>query len=757
MKKIKDIFSRKINFKNLFKNKSNNTIISIVALIECIILLGITTFAWIESSSSLVIKGNDLPISSNLNYRFDVQETGTELVDLSTYFRPTALYQLAKCSTADGVNFYFKKGTNAYRLGDTTDYNTSYYNFDFQVHNTTSKNYNYFFESANIFTVTSDDETVTDKMKTTIADAMRICITSGTTAQNTRMFSKETRDYGAVKNTLGATQEVIPEKLNGSNYVYNSNSTEAYAVFKSTNGGEDTKVNVKIWFEENDPGWVGLTAAEKEAALGCNIKINLKFTNSASDFQTIMFDDYTFSTAEGHEGLPMTTEDPDKSVYFCYTGGSKIQVVPMIITENAGGALRWITSDGNGNQAARISKDILDDIKITPANGYFFYGTVSASGEPVVTYKWAFDNNSKPAQNDAATYVYQALSVTKQNTGILAGFGVWGNKAVELIQFVDRTTAATTDEFNRKSYQFVVNAGDDALYVNNSGLYSSQTTRMYYDSENDVFKGYYLKDSINSLKFMYSKDAKCGSNIKCVWTASTATTDKNGNYTYTALGYTACGVVNSFTSSTTKAGTTTGVGTWGEVEEIKLSAELIDVGVHKDHRYKVGLASDTNYYYMARKANDLQYFAFVPVGYGNTANEALGFQYYDSPTQDQAGSTYNMTEKALRDRSDTYYLTGRNTGQWHIGVMVDATAVNIISDTLSSVEGAKLEWSTDQNNWKDMIKLDDYRWYTEDFAGNTEYLYYRYTAYPNVSSTEPGTIFTYSHNLADGIYLNVTE
>ena len=94
MKKVKDIFNLKKYFtdKKFFKNK-NNLIISVVALIECIILLGLTTFAWIESSSSLVIKGENLPISSNLNYRFDVQESGTTLVDLSTYFRPTALYR----------------------------------------------------------------------------------------------------------------------------------------------------------------------------------------------------------------------------------------------------------------------------------------------------------------------------------------------------------------------------------------------------------------------------------------------------------------------------------------------------------------------------------------------------------------------------------------------------------------------------------------------------------------------------------------
>lgn len=758
MKKCKSFFNK------IFKNSKNNSIISIVALVECIILITLSVYSWIESSSSLVIKGEDLPIASNLNYRFDVQESGTSYVDLSTYFRPTALYQLAQCSSANGKNFYFKKndGTDDYRKGDTTDYNTSYYNFDFQVHNATSKNYNYFFESANIFKVTSDDEAVTDDIKTTVADAMRICVTSGTTAQSSMIFSRTDEIYSAIYSEEPLAQETESKGLENSNYVYNNNSTEAHAVFKSTHGGEDTKVNVKIWFEEQDSGWKKLTAAQKEAALGCTININLKFMNSASDFQTIMFDDYTFSVLEGHEGKPMTTEDPDKSMYFCYTGGEKVQIVPMIITENSGGALRWITSDDDQvNAAPRISKDILDDITATPANGYFFYGTVSSTNTPNVTYKWTFDVNSKPAQNDAGTYIYQALSVTKNSANSSVGFGVWSNQAVELIQFRDRTTGNTENAYNSRGYQYVVKGGSESLYLNDSGLYETQTTRMYYDEANDIWKGYYLVASRASLKFMYSTDNRCGNNIKCVWNAQQPVKDKDGKYTYTGLGYTDSGVLNNFTSSSTKAGTTSGFGTWGEVEQIFLSAELIDNGLKSTHRFKIGLASDTKYHYMARYDKAHYYFAFVPVGYGNTAGEALGFQYFDTPAQTQAGSTYNMTEKALRDKSNIYYLTGRNTGQWHIGVVVDGSAWNIVNDTLTNVEGAKLEWSTDQITYYPMIKLDNYRWYAEDnnvFTGDTTKLYYRYTAYPNSStSSQDGAIFSYGHDLANGIYLTIME
>lgn len=761
MKKFKSLFSKKLNLKSMFNsNNKNNPIISIVALIQCVILIVLTAYSWIESSSSLVIKGENLPISSNLNYRFDVQESGTTSVDLSTYFRPTALYQFAHCSSVDGENFYFKKeGQSTYRKGDTTDYNTSYYNLDFQVHNTTAKNFNYFFESANIFTVTSEDEAVTNEIKTTVADAMRVCVTSGTAAKTSLLFSKEERDYDAVYNTSGDLQNIKPKKLLGSNYVYNGSNPEGSAIFKSTHGGEDTKVNVKIWFEEKDPDWVALPADQKQAALGCTIKINLKFMNSASDFQTIMFDDYTFSNVAGHEGKPMTTEDANSSLYFCYTGGSSIEIVPMMITENDGGTLRWITSDGQGNAAPRISKDIIDDISLTPANGYFYYGSISSKGQPIVRYKWAFDANTKPMQNDGGSYIYQALSVTKNSANASVGFGVWGNKQVELIQFVDRTTANTTNAYNSFGYQFVVKGGNESLYLNDSGLYETQTTRMYYDALTDTWKGYYLVECRNNLKFMYSTDSRCGNNIKCVWSATDPALIKDKTvYTYTALGYSDNGVLNNFASSSTKAGTTSGVGTWGEVEMIKLSAELMDIGINKDYRYKVGLASGTTYYYMARHYVDHHYFAYVMKDYGDSAANALAFQYLDSPTQTQAGATLNVVNPALRDLSDTYYLTGRNTGQWHIGVVVDGSATNVVNDTLTSVTGSKLEWSTDMINWYEMIKLDNYRWHTGDFVGSTDKLYYRYTAYPNSSaSAQDGAVFSYGHDRDNGIYLNITE
>ncbi|MBQ7965802.1 MAG: hypothetical protein IJ331_06970, partial [Ruminococcus sp.] len=439
MQKIKDFIKKMFNNRN--KKKS---IIAIVALVQCIILVGLATYSWIESQSSLKIKGDNLPINSNLNYRFDVKDGATNMVDLSTYFRPTALYQLSKASTPDANNFYFKKdGASTYRLGDTTDYNTSYYNFDFQVHNETAKSFNYYFDKAEIFDVTSDNSDVTEEMLAVAEKAMRISVTAGTNSSNTRIFSIDTKTYNAVNTKAGGTKSTTSTGLsNNSQFNYQTNTDPNQFVFSTTGGGDDTKVNIKIWFEERDAQYQALTEAQKEALLGCTVKINFQFVNAASNFQTFFFDDYTFSVSEGHEGKHVTTEDDSKSLYFYYKDSTATSIVPMTQTTASDGsdAIRWVTATDEGEPTPRISDDMRKHLEKTPTDGYFFYGTYNATtGKTVETYKWPI---TAPAVNDGNVYLFKALSVFVNASGD-TGYGVWDNVDIELYKFKDIATTAT--------------------------------------------------------------------------------------------------------------------------------------------------------------------------------------------------------------------------------------------------------------------------------------------------------------------------
>ena len=575
MGKIKSLF----NSKKFFSSKKNIAI-TILALIECILFVGVMTFSWIESASSLVIKGDNLPINSNVNYRFDVKDGSTNMVDLSTYYRPTALYQMAHASSPDGENFYFKKaGASTYRKGDTTDYNTSYYNIDFKVHNETAKTFNYYFDKAEIFSVTSDKDI--DESVLNIAEgAFRVAVTAGTNTSNTRVFSRDTVSYNAINSTTGNSQKLVTTTglSNGSQYNYQTNTSNSIFVFSSTGGGDDTKVNLKIWFEEKDANYQALSAENKKKLEGATVNINLKFVNSESNFQTFFFDDYTFSTVEGHEGHHVTSEDQTKSLYFYYNDGKTTSVIPMTTTTAQGDATRWVTASDDGEPTPRISDAMRKDLNDNPSHGYFFYGTYNESTETKVEhYKWPI---TRPAVNDGNVYIFKAMSAHKFN-GVNTGYGVWDNTPIKLWYFKDQTSSATEDDYNANGYQFITKAGQNKLYLGTSANASASVTKMYYDASNKIYKGYFLSNVTDPIFSFNSADDFKDANILVQWLASDPA-EYDGETIYKALGYEGTGIV----SSQSKA---VGVGTWMPTEQILLSTELVDASMNKDFRYKISV------------------------------------------------------------------------------------------------------------------------------------------------------------------------
>ncbi len=742
MQKLKKIFSKK-----------NNLIVSIVALVECIILLSVATFSWIESKSSLVIKGNNLPISQNVNYRFDVKDdAGSSMVDLSTYFRPTALYQMAHASSPDGQNFYFKKAdSTTYRLGDTTDYNTSYYNFDFQVHNETAKTFNYYFDKAEIFTVTSDKELDADT-KRAAEGAFRIAVTAGTNAQNTRVYSRDSVTYSAVNTLAGGTKSVTSTGLSGeSEYNYQTNTNNNIFVFSTTGGGDDTKVNIKIWFEEKDIAYQALSDENKKKLEGATVSINLKFVNSESNFQTFFFEDYTFSTEEGHEGMHVTSEDQTKSLYFYYNDGTTGSVIPMTTTTSQNESIRWVTASDSGEPTPRISDAMRNALIADPSKGYFFYGTYNEStGVKTEHYKWPI---TKPAVNSGNIYIFKALSVLTYNSNS-TGYGVWDNVPIKLWHFKDQTTCATSDLYSPNAFQFINEQGQKRLYLSDSTTASANTTCMYYDSTDDIWKGYYAYSENFTPIFSYTSSSNyANANIKVQWTASNPA-EYNGKTIYRALGYEGAGTANSQSKAT-------GVGTWMETEQITLSTELVDNLMNSKYRYKIAvdIGDSYKYYYMAVDNNSTQFKAFVPVGTGGTTDNAIMFQRLATYSTATVSGTWN-SGATIRDNSSIFYATDMaadsSSGQWHIGVVVDGSADNIINNILNTVEDAKLEYSVDGGaSYIEMNKLDNYRWFTDDFSGDITTINYRWTAYTGPGVNE--AVFTYGHDLVDGIYFNITE
>lgn len=745
---MKKFFKNTFNFKN-----KKNTIISIVALVQCVILIGVMTYSWIESASSLIIKGNDIPISSNLNYRFDIKDGATNMVDLSTYFRPTALYQMAHASSPDAEQFFFKKdGASTYRKGDTTDYNTSYYNIDLQVHNETAKSYVYYFNKADIFDITSSK--ITDENILKVAEgAMRISVTAGTTASNTRIFSiGDDKTYNAVASTSGTIRSTKSTGLTNSEFCYSTNNDPNQFVFSSTGGGDDTKLNIKIWFEERDTEYQNLTAAEKQALMGATVKIDFQFVNTESNFQTFFFDDYTFSIAEGHEGQHVTSENQSMKMYFYFkdTATGIVSVVPMTTIASVNNdSVRWVTASDEGESTPRISDAMRKALANNPSQGYFYYGTYNAAtGTTNEQYKW---NITAPAVNDGNTFVFKALSVNKLSSGS-TGFGVWDNEEIELWEFKDESSAATTEDYNKGGYQFINNAGQGRLYITEGTSINNTATRMFYDSTTGTWKGYFK--AVDTPVFNYiSTTTYSTANRKVSWTATGPTVYEDKKI-YTALGYEGTNTPDAQTS------VATGVGTWGPVERIKFSTELLDASMNKDLRYKVSVPVNgtRRYYYMTKTRDSLTWGVYVPKNAGTT-DDSIQFQRFNSVEATSKSGEWN-TESIMRNGSSTFYATNMaattSSGQWHIGVFVDGTADNLVNDILSTVENSKLEYSVDGGaTFATMNKLDNRRWYTNDFAGSVKNIKYRWTAYTGQGVNT--AVFDYGHALDNGIYFNISE
>lgn len=116
-------------------------ILTIVALVEILAIMVVSTSAWIESISSIKVytTGQSEPggtkgvVASKLKQRLGLAVGNTTDIDLTQYFRPSGGYHLSGASSVDGNVMYFPetKGntTQKYRVGTINDKNVNYISF----------------------------------------------------------------------------------------------------------------------------------------------------------------------------------------------------------------------------------------------------------------------------------------------------------------------------------------------------------------------------------------------------------------------------------------------------------------------------------------------------------------------------------------------------------------------------------------------------------------------------------------------------
>lgn len=782
--------------------------LSVVAIIECLMLITFTTYSWIESASSLIITDeidvntetgdnpNPMIVASNKNFSFNITDSSSNnYIDLSSYYRDVKFYQFARASSYDGKTIFFprttgsgdKKSTNLYRKGDTTDNNTSFNYLDLEITNSSSRNYGYVFKLEkegnnykNIFSVNSDSEILTDAIKQNVAKAFRISICSDNKSgtDNTHIYSFEggnTLQTVSSINASGGPTYATQSSRSIQNYgYYDSTSQPVGTLFSVVKGGSvKTFVSIRIWLENAALNALNLTTEQLNALLGANIDVNLKLLTSDNVKNTIMFDDYTFSNKEENRGGHLTqdyTEQDNYRMVFKYhdTSKNKDYYYPMTsIGASTDGSLRWVTCNATGEATGTIDMDYIQALGNTSGsynNSYFYYGlydltntnNVPGTNNPTTTplYTWHSPNRALPEISEGS--LYNAYSYTSNGTTPY-GVGDWGDKALTLVKFRDQTIDVTDSSYNSgATYQFIKIGNHDTdmyVYSVNSVVANDywKVPRMYYDSTNEIWQTYVPNEWVDENDNLYYRYCSTGSFTATPTVSFEAKVDSitasSTNKVFTGLGYTQ----NKLLSE----GNLTGTGTFGQTEVIKFSTELFDNNISPNNRYKVSYDGGTNYVSMKPQADNLTFYACIPKNYGVSGTQ-LKFEMltaYNSDTATASWNTGNRTQNLV-----TYYplvINGASgDGAWNVAVLVDATYDNLINTTTTSPNSGTVTYSVDSGSSyinTNLVKIDSTRWAVKlDNSQNS--ILFKWQPYTN-------TEFTYSNdNISNkGIYCIVSE
>ena len=816
-----------------FMFSSAHVIIAIVAIIECLILISFTTYSWIETASSLIIWNGKqsivqtdpytkMDIVDNLNYRFQVKgstASTSNAADLNDFFRSVKFYQFAKTSSANGKDFFFKRPSGSYRAGDTTDYNTSYIYFDFNVLNygySPLKKLKFYFADNDIFSVTGPDATKCQ----TVTNAMRISFQTG---NGSPKIYAETATQTTARSSTSGTTAYTPTAIES------NQNLKVFTVAKHNSNSEGTNVSCRIWLESEAAGMSGITAADLAAM---NININLRLTYAENETDFLYFDDYTYSYKAENMGGHLTADDPESTyrMYFVYNN-STVYPMTQASSQTNPDALTWVTCDSTGNENATVpnttANPYIDNLctsgSTAVTNSYFAYGTCALNQSTVPTsplYKWYLNSES----NDDTEHRFNAYSVVKTKISAAAsvvkyGAGGWNyNTPLTQVYFRDRATGLTSGAYNDGSnFQYITDAvnisesnPNDVIYLNNitSNIATDTTTMktqasatavLYYDPNADnrqgMFKGWVPTSWISSTnkRFRYCPGgAYCSANEEIRWTPGAATLATNSSdYIYTALGYDSMFMPSYYDG--TNASYATGSGTWNAVlsTPIYFSTELIDNYATSAHRYqigvKIGSSSSFVYYHLAPVTDGAyqKFYAYLPdPNNGNTngtsdyAAAKICFRNYDKYSTDTGTNAATLISYWLanaRNAGSTFYPvktgeTGTGTdytrGYWHISVIVDGTYEHLFWDTGDPLDttddGVLGHFYYNTSGHSDPFNASNY---TEI----TPYQLDEYRWYVPLDSNPTATFIYYrwlpyddvdlkfNHNTANGIYCIVTE
>lgn len=220
--------------------KGKRFILSIVALVEIILILVVSTYAWVETVSTIKIytgdNGNTTQTGQIYNHNLqmaNISNSSTAAIDLSQMIHQAGDFHLAPASSADGKNIFFpaaKGQTTNYRAATSSDNMVNYISLSFKV------------SQAGMYVFNADPTFAFDGTANTSA-LVRFSLTAG---NDTRIFARTASTTAVVANTSGTT--AATNARNTTYYRGTGAYPASYYALKTTSANQI--VTLKMWIQD---------------------------------------------------------------------------------------------------------------------------------------------------------------------------------------------------------------------------------------------------------------------------------------------------------------------------------------------------------------------------------------------------------------------------------------------------------------------------------------------------------------------------
>lgn len=380
-----------------FKNKSRKSILlSVVALIEVLAIIVVSTYAWIETASTIIIQTDgEQKIDSYIYTNAEISKDTKNTIDLSKYFRASGNVHLASAASANGSDLYFPRvaSTNSnisFRQGSINDKNTNYISFSFNV---TAKGTDAKFIFAAVPTITIGGEAVPE-------NSVRVAVNDGATTQ---IFSdKATTENVRINGILTATN-ILAFK----DYADGTVASDESRVL-TIDAGKTKTVTVTLWLHDPDR-----RLGDDNAQLSVS---DLELILDTSQTTSVYFNDKT-----------SCYNDPDSNGWgWVDNDGAKMWVYDAVANELR--EMKKVSASGD-TWIGSVEKTSFDNTS-SSTNLIFYNCAASVTRDNVRSnYICKWETNFAQAKRDnPVNRAYTACGYYR-NVGTKTGIGTWGSVA----------------------------------------------------------------------------------------------------------------------------------------------------------------------------------------------------------------------------------------------------------------------------------------------------------------------------------------